>query len=108
MKTSDHPSARNLPDARPSRIGLTRLGLGLWLAAAGACIGQPKPHALSGIVVSPDRTVTLHLSGSASNLITGLGGVIDRQFNTGRRAPETVPCHEPRRIPTSPSEPEPV
>ncbi len=80
MNTPDDPFARSHHQARRSRIGPARLGLGLWLTASCACIGQPTPHALSGIAVSPDRTVTLHLSGSAANLITGLGGVIDGQF----------------------------
>lgn len=76
METSRYLSPKNLREAHRSGLGWA-----LWMAASCACIGQPAPHALSGLAVSPDRTVALQLSGSVSHLITGLGATIEGQFN---------------------------
>ena len=41
---------------------------------------QPVPHYFDGIAALPDRTITLSLGGSVSNLIPGLSGTISNQF----------------------------
>ncbi len=58
---------------------LLLLGLGLTLAGYSALWAQPVPHHFSGITVLPDRTVTVGLEGSVSNMFN-LTGTISNQF----------------------------
>jgi hypothetical protein len=81
MKTNNHPSAWQLRPGTRRHLGRAGLALGFWLSSQSGGLGQPLPHHLSGIDVAPDRTVTLSLNGSVSNLISGLSGTILSQFN---------------------------
>jgi hypothetical protein len=50
-----------------------------WLSGTVVGLAQPVPHHFSGITVLPDKTVTLSLDGSVSNMFK-LSGLISNQF----------------------------
>jgi hypothetical protein len=53
--------------------------LGFLLTAPLSSYAQPVPHHFSGIAALPDRTITLSLDGSVSNMFS-LSGTISSQF----------------------------
>ena len=62
------------------KTSLTSALLALLLPAIGASLrAQPVPHHFSGIAALPDRTITLSLDGSVSNMFS-LSGTISNQF----------------------------
>jgi dienelactone hydrolase len=75
----------NAPISAPALLGaLPRLFLGLptlllWFGATVVGLAQSVPHYFSGLTVFPDRTVTLTLDGSVSNMFS-LTGTVSNQF----------------------------
>jgi hypothetical protein len=63
---------------KPANL-LLQILLGLLLTVPPNLSAQPVPHHFSGIAALPDRTITLSLDGSVSNMFS-LSGTISNQF----------------------------
>ncbi|HNQ89145.1 MAG TPA: hypothetical protein PKM73_11065 [Verrucomicrobiota bacterium] len=81
MNTHDHSPVLGIARTATRWLQQGALALGLWLAGPETTTAQPLPHQFTGIDVAPDRSVTLSLDGSSSNLVPGLSGAILSQFN---------------------------
>ncbi len=71
------PSKTTLNLMKPTSLFL--IGLGLLFAIQPNLRAQPVPHHFEGIAASSDRTITLSLGGSVSNMFS-LSGTISNQF----------------------------
>ena len=76
---ADQASTNNRTRNDMKPFTLLLLGLGLLLPIRPNLLAQPIPHHFSGITVAPDKTVTLRLDGSVSNLFN-LTGAVRAQF----------------------------